>query len=96
MAAQYPFAALVGMAVDRWGAWSCSLAAALFNALGFGLFARQVAQSPSDNVHPSPGAFYRLVLYFGMIGLATVCSYAFAPSWMHYPFIYASATGTSP
>lgn len=74
MAGQYPFAALVGKAIDRYGPWSCSLAACILNSIGFGLFARVLAQTPPDVSHPSARAFRLLVMYFGMIGLATVCS----------------------
>ena len=77
MAGQYPFAAIVGAAIDRYGAWSCSFAAAILYSLGFGLFAREVAQASPDATSASNGTFHRLVLYFGMIGLATVSSYGY-------------------
>ncbi|KAH9901081.1 MFS general substrate transporter [Cubamyces lactineus] len=97
MAGQYPFAALVGKAIDRYGPWSCSLAACVLNALGFGLFAREVAHTPADIAHPSAGSFRSLVLYFGMIGLATVCSYfslVFAAT-KTFPQYIGIASGTS-
>ncbi|KAI0363478.1 MFS general substrate transporter [Pilatotrama ljubarskyi] len=97
MAGQYPFAALVGKAIDRYGPWSCSLAACILNGLGFGLFAREVARTPPDIVHPSTSSFHLLVLYFGMIGLATVCSYfalVFAAT-KTFPQYIGIASGTS-
>ncbi|KAI0748276.1 MFS general substrate transporter [Daedaleopsis nitida] len=97
MAGQYPFAALVGMALDRYGTWSCSLAASILYSLGFGLFAREVAQASSDAQQASTASFYRLVLYFGMIGLATVSSYfslVFAAT-KSFPRFIGIASGTS-
>ncbi|KAI8998501.1 MFS general substrate transporter [Trametes punicea] len=97
MAGQYPFAALVGKAIDSYGPWSCSLAAAVLNALGFGLFAREVAQTSADVSHASAGSFRLLVLYFGMIGLATVFSYfslLFAAT-KTFPQYIGIASGTS-
>ncbi|KAI0780778.1 MFS general substrate transporter [Trametes elegans] len=97
MAGQYPFAALVGKAIDRYGPWSCSLAACILNTLGFGLFAREVAQTPSDISHSSTGSFRLLVLYFAMIGLATVSSYfglVFAAT-KTFPQYIGIASGTS-
>ncbi|KAH9857031.1 MFS general substrate transporter [Lenzites betulinus] len=97
MAAQYPFAAIVGKAIDRYGPWSCALAACVLNSLGFGLFAREIAQTPADGAHVSAGTFHMLVLYFGMIGLATVCSYfglVFAAT-KTFPQYIGIASGTS-
>ena len=73
MATQYLAAAACGVAIDRYGSWSCSLAAAVLYSLGFGLFAGEVAHATPD-ARASTASFYRLVIYFGMIGLATVCS----------------------
>ncbi|KAI0636820.1 MFS general substrate transporter [Trametes polyzona] len=97
MAGQYPFAALVGKAIDRYGPWSCSFAACVLNALGFGLFAREIAQTPADATHVPASTFHLLVLYFGMIGLATVCSYfglVFAAT-KTFPQYIGIASGTS-
>ncbi|PIL24136.1 hypothetical protein GSI_13888 [Ganoderma sinense ZZ0214-1] len=97
MAGQYPCAAIVGTAIDRYGAWSCSFAAAILYSLGFSLFARDVAQAPPDAVFASDGLFHRLVLYFVMIGLATACSYfslLFAAT-KSFPQYIGVASGTS-
>ncbi|KAI0362273.1 MFS general substrate transporter [Trametes cingulata] len=97
MAGQYPFAALVGKAIDRYGPWSCSLAACILNGLGFSLFAREVARTSPDITQPSTSSFHLLVLYFGMIGLATVCSYfalVFAAT-KTFPQYIGIASGTS-
>ncbi|KAI0831467.1 MFS general substrate transporter [Trametes gibbosa] len=97
MAAQYPFAALVGKAIDRYGPWSCALAACILNTLGFSLFAREIAQMPPEGAHVSASTFHLLVLYFGMIGLATVCSYfglVFAAT-KTFPQYIGIASGTS-
>ncbi|KAI0673070.1 MFS general substrate transporter [Trametes maxima] len=97
MAGQYPFAALVGKAIDRYGPWSCSLAACVLNTVGFSLFAREVARTPSNISDPSTSSFHLLTLYFGMIGLATVCSYfglVFAAT-KTFPQYIGIASGTS-
>ncbi|KAL7283517.1 hypothetical protein ACG7TL_002950 [Trametes sanguinea] len=97
MAGQYPFAAIVGKAIDRYGPWSCSLAASILYALGFGLFASEVAHTSADLPQASQALFRLLVLYFGMIGLATVCSYfslVFAAT-KTFPQYIGIASGTS-
>ncbi|KAI9065126.1 MFS general substrate transporter [Trametes sanguinea] len=97
MAGQYPFAAIIGKAIDRYGPWSCSLAASILYALGFGLFAREVAHTSADLSQASQASFRLLVLYFGMIGLATVCSYfslVFAAT-KTFPQYIGIASGTS-
>ncbi|TFK86903.1 MFS general substrate transporter [Polyporus arcularius HHB13444] len=96
MATQYLFAVVCGVAIDRYGSWSCSLAAAILYSLGFGLFAGEVAHATTET-HTTTASFYRLVLYFGMIGLATVCSYfslVFASTKM-FPRYSGTASGTS-
>ncbi|KAI0720940.1 major facilitator superfamily domain-containing protein [Cerioporus squamosus] len=96
MATQYLFAVICGVAIDRFGSWSCSLAAAILYALGFGLFAGEVAHATTE-AHATTASFYRLVVYFGMIGLATVCSYfslVFASTKM-FPRYSGTASGTS-
>ena len=73
MGGQYACAAIVGTAIDRYGAWSCSFAAAILYSLGFGLFARDVVQA--ENIaFASDALFHRLAMYFALIGLATACS----------------------
>ncbi|RPD66294.1 MFS general substrate transporter [Lentinus tigrinus ALCF2SS1-7] len=96
MATQYLVAAFCGVAIDRYGSWSCSFAATILYSLGFGLFAREVALA-APGAQASTASFYRLVLYFGMIGLATVCSYfslVFASTKM-FPRYSGTASGTS-
>ena len=73
MAGQYPIAAVVGIVIDRYGAWTCSLAASLLFSLGFGIFAREVATSSPD-AHVTATTFNVLVLCFVLLGLATVAS----------------------
>lgn len=75
MVGQYPFAALVGKVLDTRGARTCSLIAAAAFALGFGLFAYEIADAQEvpvdeDNRH----VFRRMVVYFGLVGLGTVFS----------------------
>lgn len=76
MMGQYPFSAVVGKILDRYGAWACSLISACFFLAGFGLFANEVAQSPDITSQPSVSTFHHLVVFFFMGGLGTVFSYA--------------------
>ncbi|OBZ75977.1 putative transporter MCH1 [Grifola frondosa] len=97
MAGQYPFAALVGKALDRYGPRACSLAASVFFSLGYGLFAWEIANTPDTITQPSASSFRHLVIFFGMIGLGTVLSYfalvfAATKTFAHYIGI---ASGTS-
>ena len=75
MIGQYPFAALVGKAIDKYGPWSCSLASATLFSVGFGAFALEIAKTPDDIALPSKSSFERLTLFFFMAGLGTVTSY---------------------
>ena len=72
---QYPFAAVVGKAVDHYGPWACSLAASLLFSVGFGAFAFEIAKTPDDITLPSQSSFERLTLFFFMGGLGAVASY---------------------
>ncbi|KAF8838325.1 hypothetical protein BDN67DRAFT_1013156 [Paxillus ammoniavirescens] len=72
---QYPFGAFVGKVLDYYGPWVCSLIAACFFSTGFGLFAREVANTPDDTTRPSTSSFYRLVLYFFISSLGAAFSY---------------------
>ena len=74
MVGQYPFAAIVGKVKDSYGARVCSLIASAMFILGFGLFAHEISQTPEDIPAPSLLSFWKLVLYFGTVGLASVFS----------------------
>lgn len=97
MIGQYPFAALVGKAIDRYGPWLCSLASSLLFSTGFGLFAFEITKTPNDITSPSQSSFERLALFFFMAGLGTVASYfssLFAAS-KNFPDYIGIASGTS-
>ncbi|KAL5490294.1 hypothetical protein ACEPAI_5127 [Sanghuangporus weigelae] len=97
MVGQYPFAALVGKAIDRYGPWSCSLASSFLFSIGFGAFALEIAKTPDDITLPSQSSFERLTLFFFMAGLGTVTSYfssLFAAS-KNFPGYIGMASGTS-
>jgi len=72
---QYPFAAIVGKVIDRYGPWASSLAASVLFFFGFGLFALEIAKSPDDIIAPSQSSFYHLVFFFLMTGLGVAFSY---------------------
>ena len=97
MIGQYPFAAVVGKVIDRFGPWSCSLASSILFSLGFGLFALEIAKTPDDITVPSKSSFERLALFYFMAGLGTVTSYfssLFAAS-KNFPDYIGIASGTS-
>ncbi|KAH8117341.1 MFS general substrate transporter [Phellopilus nigrolimitatus] len=97
MVGQYPFAALVGKAIDKYGPWSCSLASSALFSLGFGLFALETARTPDDITAPSRSSFERLALFFFLAGLGTVTSYfssLFAAS-KNFPEYIGIASGSS-
>ena len=97
MIGQYPFAALVGKAIDHYGPWSCSLASSVLFSSGFGLFALEVAKTPDDITVPSQSSFERLSLFYFMAGLGTVTSYfssLFAAS-KNFPDYIGIASGSS-
>jgi len=74
MAGQYPAAALVGKAIDYFGPWACSLAAAGFFSTGYGLFAHEIAKIPDDTLSSGASSYRRLALYFFICALGTVSS----------------------
>ncbi len=74
MVGQYPFAAFVGKVLDRHGPRTCSLAASLLFALGFGMFSFEIGHAPEDTPTPSVFAFGKLTFAFGLVGLGTVMS----------------------
>lgn len=75
MVGQYPFAAVVGKVLDRFGARTCSLIAAALFGIGFGLFSSEIAHTPDELPAPSVLSFWKLAVYFGLVGLASVFSY---------------------
>jgi hypothetical protein len=79
MSGQYPVGAFVGKVLDYYGPWACSLVAACFFSTSFGLFAREIANTPDDITHPSTSSFYRLVLYFFITSLGGIFSYVYPP-----------------
>jgi len=96
MTGQYPFAAVVGKVIDRYGPWACSLVSACLFSSGFGLFAREIAKTPDDISQPSSSSFHHLTLYFFIAGLGTVFSYfssVFSAS-KNFPDFIGMASGT--
>ncbi|KIK97493.1 hypothetical protein PAXRUDRAFT_220299 [Paxillus rubicundulus Ve08.2h10] len=94
---QYPFGAFVGRVLDYYGPWACSLVAACLFSTGFGLFAREIANTPDDITQPSTSSFYRLVLYFFISSLGAAFSWyssVFAAS-KNFPDYIGVASGTS-
>ncbi|EGO20921.1 hypothetical protein SERLADRAFT_397857, partial [Serpula lacrymans var. lacrymans S7.9] len=97
MMGQYPFAAVVGKIVDRFGPWACSLISACLFSTGYGMFSWEIAKTPDDITQPSASSFHRLTGFFFMAGLATVFSYfssVFAAS-KNFPNYIGIASGTS-
>jgi hypothetical protein len=74
MIGQYPFAPVVGSAIDRVGPWACSLAAAILFSTGFGLFSLEFRAHSESISHSSSASFRRLVLFYFLAGLGTVTS----------------------
>ncbi|KIJ16685.1 hypothetical protein PAXINDRAFT_10393 [Paxillus involutus ATCC 200175] len=94
---QYPFAAFVGKVLDYYGPWACSLVSACLLSTGFGLFAREISNTPHDITQPSASLFHHLVLYSFISALGTVFSYfssVFAAS-KNFPEYIGVAAGTS-
>lgn len=75
MVGQYPFAAVVGKVIDRYGPWACSLVASLLFSSAFGLFSLEISKTPDDISQPSLSSFERLTILFFIGGLGTVFSY---------------------
>jgi len=97
MVGQYPFAALVGKILDARGPRVCSAIAAVMFSAGFGLFSHEIGGARGNFDTPDTLVFYRLVLYFGMIGLGTVFSFfstVFAAT-QSFPNYNGVASGTS-
>ncbi|KAI6040633.1 MFS general substrate transporter [Pisolithus marmoratus] len=91
MVGQYPLSALAGKVIDCYGPWACSLVSAGLLSTGFGLFAREIAQTPDDIIRASVSSYHRLAFYF------LVCSVGdrvFAAS-KNFPHYMGLATGIS-
>ena len=78
MIGQYATAAPVGKLLDRYGPRSCSLAASILFAFGYGMFASRLASTPEDSAVASPSTLPQLIVYFGTLGVALVLSYVVA------------------
>jgi len=97
MIGQYPFAAIVGKVIDRYGPWACSLISSLLFSLGFSLFSLEISKTPDDISQPSLSSFRHLAFFFFMVGLGTVFSYfssLFAAS-KNFPSYLGIASGAS-
>ncbi|KIJ16691.1 hypothetical protein PAXINDRAFT_168186 [Paxillus involutus ATCC 200175] len=97
MSAGYPVGAIIGKVLDYYGPWACSLVAACFFSTGFGLFAREIANTPDDITQPSTSSFYRLVLYFSISSLGAAFSWfssVFAAS-KNFPGYIGVASGAT-
>ncbi|KAI0065494.1 MFS general substrate transporter [Artomyces pyxidatus] len=97
MMGQYPFAAVVGKVIDRYGPWACSLMASILFATGLGMFSLEIAKTPDDITAPSQSSFHRLTVFFFMAGLGAVSSYfssLFAAS-KSFPNYMGLASGAS-
>jgi hypothetical protein len=75
MVGQYPFAAIVGKVIDKYGPWACSLVASFLFSTGFGVFAAEISKTPDEIAAPSESSFRILSACFFLVGLATVSSY---------------------
>ncbi|KZT26282.1 MFS general substrate transporter [Neolentinus lepideus HHB14362 ss-1] len=75
MVGQYPFAAIVGKCIDKYGPWACSLIASILFSSSFGSFSLEIAKTADDVLQPSASSFQRLTVFFFMAGLGTVFSY---------------------
>ncbi len=72
MMGQYPFAALAGKLIDRYGPSLCSAIAAIFYSLAFSSFSYHVYAAASDSTASSVSTY--LAISFALAGLATVFS----------------------
>jgi hypothetical protein len=74
MMGQYPFAAIIGKIIDKYGPWACSVIASCLFFIGFGLSAREIAKTPDDMTLPSASSFHHLTAYFFIAGLGSAFS----------------------
>ncbi|KAI6043419.1 MFS general substrate transporter [Pisolithus marmoratus] len=97
MVGQYPLSALAGKVIDCYGPWACSLVSAGLLSTGFGLFAREIAQTPDDIIRASASSYHRLAFYFLVCSVGAVFSFfsgVFAAS-KNFPHYMGLATGIS-
>ncbi|KAG1756522.1 MFS general substrate transporter [Suillus paluster] len=97
MMGQYPFAAMIGKVVDKYGPWACSAVASCLFFTGFGLFAKEIANTPDDITVPSASSFHHLTVYFFIAGLGTAFSYfsSIFAACKNFPELIGIASGTS-
>lgn len=97
MMGQYPFAAMIGKVVDKYGPWACSIIASCLFFAGFGLFAKEIANTPDDITVPSSSTFHHLTVYFFIAGLGTAFSYfsSIFAACKNFPDFIGIASGTS-
>lgn len=97
MMGQYPFAAIIGKIVDNYGPWACSIIASCLFFAGFGLSAKEIANTPDDITAPSASAFHHLTIYFFMAGLGAAFSYfsSLFAACKNFPDFIGIASGTS-
>ncbi|KIK49343.1 hypothetical protein CY34DRAFT_797291 [Suillus luteus UH-Slu-Lm8-n1] len=97
MMGQYPFAAIIGKVVDKYGPWACSIIASCLFFAGFGLFAKEIANTPDDITVPSASTFHHLTVYFFIAGLGTAFSYfsSIFAACKNFPDFIGIASGTS-
>ncbi|KAG0705902.1 MFS general substrate transporter [Suillus ampliporus] len=97
MMGQYPFAAMIGKVVDKYGPWACSIVASCLFFTGFGLFAKEIANTPDDITVPSASSFHHLTVYFFIAGLGTAFSYfsSLFAACKNFPDFIGVASGTS-
>ncbi|KAG1754510.1 MFS general substrate transporter [Suillus lakei] len=97
MMGQYPFAAMIGKVVDKYGPWACSIVASCLFFIGFGLFAKEIADTPDDIAVPSASTFHHLTVYFFIAGLGTAFSYfsSLFAACKNFPDFIGIASGTS-
>lgn len=97
MMGQYPFGAIIGKVVDKYGPWACSIIASCLFFAGFGLSAREITNTPDDITVPSASTFHHLTIYFFIAGLGTACSYfsSLFAACKNFPDFIGIASGTS-
>lgn len=97
MMGQYPFAALTGKMIDRYGPSLCSVVAAVLYFTAFGSFSYQVSVTHTAESTPTTSISTHLAISFGLAGIGTVFSYfsfLFAASRL-FPGYPGLASGTS-
>ncbi|KAI0273667.1 MFS general substrate transporter [Gloeopeniophorella convolvens] len=97
MVGQYPFAAIIGKVIDRYGPRACSLLSSFLFSVGFSIFAAEIAKTPDDITAPSNSSFRILATGFFISGLATASSYfsSLVAASRTFPRYLGAASGTS-